>query len=565
MSTNTEISASDTTTQALLSRKCTFVVPEYQRQYSWEEEQWDDFWNDLISTEEESTHFLGSIVLVEQDTLINELDKWEVVDGQQRLTTMSLLLCMLREHYKNVGRTKLSEKIKESYLYENDPDLNDYQKLKLNSLDNDQYRRLLNGDIPREEASQLRKAAIFFADKISELDADRADIVRKKLLNNFTIVTIECDNEASAFRLFETLNDRGLELSAVDLMKNHIYQKARNDDSVNTDAIKQDWESIIEDLRYELDKPYRFFIHYILFANEPDIVGTISKNTLYHRFQQLVNEEIPESDVSLNDYISKMANTAILYLDIVNAEVREYGSSGNKRVNSLLERLNELGYTQERTYLLGVLSHLDSATEAVRAIKLIESFLVRQRFTSGITGSQINELYSELCSDAFHRSNSITYIHGRLSGSAPSDEEFVAAISSNQFKRSKRTRLFLERIESEFYRSGESVNISGEIEHIAPRKAYTATKYNTWPDYFGVGEDTFNEEKDRLGNLTLLEKRLNLRASDNPFVEKKDKYRESEFKMAQAVAEKPDWSIDMIQNRTNELARRAAEIWDFSV
>lgn len=565
MSTNTEIHASDTTTQALLTRKCRFVVPEYQRQYSWEEEQWEDLWNDLRSIDENTTHFLGSIVLVEQDTLINELDQWEVVDGQQRLTTISLLLCMLREHYSSEEKTDASEDIDSNYLWEKDTDFNKHTKLELNSLDNDQYRRLLNGDIPREEQSQLRNAAIYFGEKLSDLDADEIDDIRKKLLKNFTVVTIECDNEASAFRLFETLNDRGLELSAVDLMKNHLYEKAKSDDSINKNAIKQDWESIIEDLRYEIDKPHRFFIHYMLYADEPNIVGSISQNTLFDRFKQLVDEDIPNSNISLNEYISRMANTVILYLDIVNGEIREYGSSGNKKVNSLLNRLDRLGYTQERAYLLGTLSHLDSATEAVRAIQLIESFLVRQRFTSGITGSEINELYSELCSNAFDRDDSVAYIRSRLSDKGPSDEEFVAAISSNQFKRSKRTRYFLERIESEYYRTGESVNISGEIEHIAPRQAFIATKYNTWPDYLGLGEDSFNEEKDRLGNLTLLEKRLNLRASDNPFAQKKDQYRESEFKMSQAVAEKPDWSIDEIQDRTSELARRSAEIWDFEV
>lgn len=565
MSAVTDISATENTIKGLLSRNYHLVVPEYQRQYSWDEEQWEDFWNDLTSLEDEETHFLGSIVVVEKDTSIDELDRWDIVDGQQRLTTISILLCAIREHYDKLDDKKAGDKISNKYLWEEDPDFNQYQKVKLNSLDNSQYRRLLNGNVPREEESQIKMAASYFANKISELDNQNVDKIRKSVLNNLTIVTIECDNEESAFRLFETLNDRGLELSAVDLMKNYLYKTVSENSSINSEAIKQDWESLIENLRYEVDKPHRFFIHYMLYAKEPNIVGNISQQTLYDKFKQLVDKDIPESDTSIELYISEMANTALLYLDIVNAEVSEFNKSGNAKINQLLERLDMLGYTQERTYLLGVLSYMESSTEAIRAIKLIESFLTRQRFTSGITGSDINELYSELCSDAFEHDNTVGYIRSRLADQAATDDEFVAAISNHQFNRSERTTYLLKRIESQHYRSGESPPSGGAIEHIAPRKSFTAVKYNTWTDYLQVGVEKFNQEKDKLGNLSLLENRLNIKASDKPFEQKKERYRESEFEISKAIVEKSEWSTEKIQERTDYLSGIAANIWDFNV
>lgn len=566
MSQSKQITATEDTVKSLLSRKYRYIVPEYQRQYSWRKNQWEDLWRDLESIEEGHTHFLGSVVFVEKNTDFDETDEFEVVDGQQRLTTISILLCALRQYYEQNDRKEAADSIDKNYLWEENEDFNDEQKLELNSLDEDQYRRLLQGNPPRQEESKIRGAVEFFVDKIMSLSGKEIDNIRKKLLNSVTIVTIDCPSQESAFRLFETLNDRGLELSEVDLMKNHLYKKISLDDTINEEAVKQDWESIIDDIRYEMDKPFRFFIHYFLFAPDPDISSNISQTTLYDTFRELVDERIPESGVTLEEYMSRMAEDVLLYLDMMNAEVSKFDSSSNERINSLLTGLNRLGYTQERIYLMGVLTHLQSASEVIRAIKLIESYIIRQRFTDYITGSTLNELYAAICRDAFTRDNPVSYIQSQLRSKAPGDDELFVAITNNDFPRSQRTMFVLERIEaSSFSRQGRNKVPTGEIEHIIPRKAFTAKKYNSWQDYLDCGQGEFNEIKDKLGNLTILEKRLNLEASDRPFEQKKSKYTGSDYKMAQNIAECEDWSLNAVEERTKEIAEEVVEIWNFSV
>ena len=566
MSRSKQITATEDTVQSLLSRNYRYIVPEYQRQYSWGEEQWEEFWKDLQLIEDGHTHFLGSVVFVERDTDFDELNEFEIVDGQQRLTTISILFCAIREYYKQAEKTEAADSIDNNYLWEENENFNDEQKIELNSLDQDQYRRLLLGNPPREEESNIRRAIEFFADKIATLSEEGVDDVRKKLFNAVTIVTIDCPSQESAFRLFETLNDRGLELSEVDLMKNYLYQKIANDSSINEEAVRQDWEDIIDDIRYEMDKPFRFFTHYFLFTPEPDISSNISQNTLYDTFRELVDEKIPDPGVTLEEYMSKMAEDTLLYLNMMNAEVSKYDSSSNEKINELLEDLERLGYTQERIYLMGILSHLDSASDVIRAIKLIESYIIRQRFTNYITGSSLNELYAEICRDAFTRGDPVSYIRSQLKSQAPRDDELIAAITGNDFPRSQRTLFVLETIEADFLRRESRSQVpTGEIEHIIPRKAFTAKKYNRWQDYLNCGQGQFNEQKDKLGNLTILEKRLNLEASDQPFEQKNDKYRGSDHRMAQEIAENESWSLEDVERRTQHLAEQVAEIWNFEV
>jgi len=566
MSSSTSISATEDTVNSLFSRNYRFIVPEYQRQYSWTEKQWEEFWNDLNSLKNNETHFLGSIVVVEENTAIDELDRFEIVDGQQRLTTISILLSVIRQHYDLSGRESAANSVDEDYLWEDDTDFNPQQKLKLNSLDNPQYRRLLHGNAPREDQSQIKKAASYFEDKISPLSSDEVDTIRKRLLNAMTLVTIECNNQESAFRLFETLNDRGLELSSIDLMKNYLYKKTAQEPQINAEAIERDWETTIENIRYEINKPYRFFVHYLLYAPEPDITESISQSTLYDRFKKLVEEHIPTSDMSLEQYISQMADDSLLYLDITNANINKYDTGSNDKINDILSDLSQLGFSQERIYLMGVFANLNSATEAIRALKLIESFMIRQRFTGSITGKKLNTLYADICSQAFDRDNAIAYIRSQLADTAPDDESVKASLITHNFSRSDRTLFFLRRLESEYYRSGNAIpSLRGEIEHIAPRKAFTAVKYNTWPTYLDVGREEFNQIKDRLGNLTILENRLNLEASDNPFDQKKTKYMGSDFEMSKSISDYDEWSIEIIENRSKELAEAATEIWNFDV
>ena len=226
MSSNLDIQATEDTIKTVLSRsEYRFKVPEYQRQYAWQEAQWEDMWNDLMDVMESGdSHFLGSIVVVKEDKRFDQLDILEVVDGQQRLVTISLILCLIRERFTQVEKDDWSlditpsgraERINARYLYKEDEQMQNHPNITLSKFDNDEYQEILNGRLPEDEHSQLVEAAEFFSEKISELTLEKVEEARSRLVNSMTLVTIECNSEESAFKLFETLNDRGLDLTAL--------------------------------------------------------------------------------------------------------------------------------------------------------------------------------------------------------------------------------------------------------------------------------------------------------------------------------------------------------------
>jgi uncharacterized protein with ParB-like and HNH nuclease domain len=469
----------------------------------------------------------------------------------------------MRWQYEERNEDDLVNNI-ENFLWQRDMDDDRHQNLTLGKFDNEPYRELLKGEIPDDQQSQIKKAADFFSGKIRSCSYEEMDNLRKYLLSSMNLVMITCESEESAFRLFETLNDRGLELSAIDLMKNFLFKHASRDANIDYGNIRSNWESIISIIRYELDQPRRFFIHSLLSFEDPDIQDSITQYTLYDTFKNTIEEKIPSSDLTIELYLEKMADSASLYVDIVNATVDKYGEEANQKINSILDDLSNHGYTQERILLFRAFRDIENANKIIRILRLVETFIVRRRITDSITGSKVNELHAELCSEVFDQDNIVEYLKNRLSDRSPDDDIFVASIKNKDFTLNSQTLYYLKKVELNYYQNDSERSLSsGEIEHIAPRKAFTAKKYSPWPDYLATSEEEFDNYKDKIGNLTILEQRINAEAQNNPFEQKKEVYVESEFKMAQHLLEVDRWSLSMIQQRTEELAEAAGEIWNF--
>lgn len=581
MSSELNIQANEDTIKSVLTRgSYRFKVPEYQRQYAWKEPQWEDMWNDLDElTETEGSHFLGSIVVVQEETRMGDLNIMEVVDGQQRLVTISLLLCLIRDRLreieeedwgKDLDPQARAEEIEADYLYKKDEQMSRHPNITLSTFDDDDYQEILQGLYPNDEESQLIEAVKYYTEKIHELNHEQVEEMRKHLVNSMTLVTIRCNSEESAFKLFETLNDRGLDLTAVDLMKNHLFSVATQSPQsvLNYEQVKTDWEEMIRLIKPELTKPARFFRHYMMSSKEPDIPEAISSYKLYDRFCELVDEEIEHSDTMIQDYIRDMKDKAYLYVDIVNADTEKFDSRSNTTINRYLENLNILGATQERTLLLRLFSEIDNANELIRGLSAIESFIFRWRVTNQTTGTDVDEIHAKLCSDVFDEPDPIGELIKELESKAPSDSEVRVAIMTNQFPRNERTRYILSKIEMEGFSKDHSKVIDSttvEIEHIAPRKSFTADKYVSWSDYLNCGKETFEEYCNKIGNLTLLNQRMNARAQDKPFDQKKREYESSEFEMTQEITNIDYWSTEKIENRTKELAEKAPKIWNFDI
>lgn len=559
------LSATEDTVEQVLTRNYRYTVPDYQRRYSWGEEQWGALWADLNSIRSDSTHFLGSIVLIERPGGLNELNKLEIVDGQQRIATITVLLGLMREKYYELGESEQAEDIEKQYLKKRDLDRNEYQNLTLSTFDNPDLEKVIERDYGKMDDGQLREAVQFYASKLDDLSVDELDTLRKRLLASVTLVSIRCEGEQSAFRLFETLNDRGMELSSVDLMKNYTFSKAASasDSEIDYEKVQDDWERLIKSLMPNTSQPSRFFRHYIMSASEPNYDGDVSDYKLYDEYQKIVDSKLPEADISLNEYVTELADKAELYAKILNHEIDMYDDAGNEAINSKLHDLEIINSVQARTLMLRVFEEYNTANKVMESLLLLESFLMRWKVSSYPTGGELDRIYSRICSEAFEKENSIREIYNGLSDRCPSDEEFIASIENKRVRLNDRTSYILKRLEVDYY-NGTEMNLDGfDREHIAPRASFTAKKYSAWPATLGTTEAQFEQFRDKLGNLTLLETDKNISIGADPFKKKKEAYAESKLQMNQQLCEDYDsWGTDEIEQRTSELANAMVQIWN---
>ena len=561
MSGSLGISANEDTIESVLSRNYRYTVPDYQRQYSWGEEQWRALWEDLEALEDGQTHFLGSIVVIERSEGLNNLDCLEVVDGQQRLATILIILSVMRQKYVDEGESGQARAIVDEYLSEQDLDQQEYQNLTLSRYDNDSFSSILSCDFGQVNNENLNEALEFYGSRIHGLSIDETDTLRKKLLSSITLVTIECTEEQSAFRLFETLNERGLELSSVDLMKNHVFSIATHDTS-DYEAIKNSWERTVDNTVPYLGKPSRFFRHYIMSAPAPDYLDDVSDYKLYDAFQGIIDEVQSSQRLTLKTYLEDIADQSELYLKIINADIDQFEPDGNKAINAKLTHLHYIKSVQARTLLLRIFREFDNPNKIMESLGVLECFLIRWKVANYATGGQLDRIYSELCSTVFDSDDSVEEIAAFFRGKYPSDAEFRAGIENKRVKLNNRTKYMLKRIEEVHYDGNVDRLSEYDIEHIAPRSAYTATRHSAWVTTLNTTQATFEQHRDRLGNLTLLESDKNIQASNNPFEEKKEEYRSSDVAMTRLVAESYDsWDLSNLQQRTSELAQIAANIW----
>jgi len=564
------INASESTIENILSRSDRYTVPEYQRLYSWGENQWEDFWRDLTSIEGNDTHFLGSIVVIKHTGSFGEMDTLDLVDGQQRLTTISIILAAIREQYRKEGNPKnLVEKIDDDYLHAYDMSNEKHQNLTLSKTDNEDFQHILEGNPEKAEGSQLYEAYEYFAQRLDNTDFEDVDLYRKRLLDSMTLVVIDTENPESAFRLFETLNDRGLELSAVDLMKNSLLQEAMETypgghDDPQYEHVRDQWETIIKDVIREINKPNRFFRHFIMSAPEPERNTSISNYKLYDEFRKIIKDELPTENVTLADYVDQMVDVSDLYMGLIKANTDEFESRNQEKINRRIENLNAVRSVHSRTLLLRAFQEVDDFSDLDQILRLLEVFMTRWKMAGYPSGSKLDSIFASLTHEAFDgNSDPVEKIKSRLKEEAPDDDEFRVGLRSKEFKQNDQTRYILQTLETRGY-GGRDVNWTDiDIEHILPRKFWSQKKYQRWRQVTNIGEEEKDEYVDSLGNLTVLESRHNAEAGAKPFEEKKQYYLSSDYEMTQAVREIDEWNKKEIKEREEDLADMCVEVWDF--
>jgi uncharacterized protein with ParB-like and HNH nuclease domain len=528
-----------------------FKLPLYQRPYAWTKDQWADLLEDVLSLPKDDSHFFGAIVVVPSEVPIQGFNSFYVIDGQQRLATMLIWLSVIRDQMKekNVGLAKF---ISDSFLFSN-AFYNGKQtflpKFELGEYDNKHIKNILEGNVKETEHSIYRCYEFY-------KNAQYPDDIWTILLNNIYIVHINAHNYFNAFKLFETLNDRGLELSAADLIKNYLLMST----SFNKDIFKNcinEWEEMYQKVR---DKsPVKFIRRYILSSYK----GVVSENNLYKYVRSRLENNKPELNLQ---FAINLNSSASIYKKIFESSFND--NTINKRLNDL----KTIEVSPSFTLLINILPLYEEGEIEKNIILdifgMIEAFHIRW----GICGQSTNRLdhiYNEIC-NGLEQKNPVDYkkyIEGKLSKYVQEyvgDESFRRNFASRNFKfGEQRTKYILWKLDDP---TGETILDINEVEteHIMPQtlsdqwikyiKSKTGLDQN---EIFSLQENWINN----IGNLTIIKGNWNRSMSNRLFEKKKEDYIKSTFRITKELSYVDNWLFEDIEDRSKKFAEKALEIW----
>ncbi|RVZ62655.1 DUF262 domain-containing protein [Helicobacter pylori] len=550
------------------SQEKQFVIPIYQRVYSWEKEQCKQLWDDIIKTggnDQIEGHFIGSIVFVHDGIYTTNYNELLIIDGQQRLTTITLLFIALRNHLNDEDEflEKFSrQKIQNRYLINSDEKGDKKFKLFLSEPDKDTLLSLIDKDRRKPSEPSLKIVENFkLFEKWIRKNTDKLETIFKGL-EKLTIVWIALKKEKDDSQLiFESMNSKGIELTQTDLIRNYIIMET--EDEKQEGFYNQYWRAMEKDFKQsekqskKQDLFNKFVRHYLTIKT-----GKIpNEKRVYEAFKRYQQERGIETEVLLQDlqkYCGYFCQIAFK---------KEADKDLNKALSFLVDLEMDVVYPLllelYSDYSDGVLSKQDF----IPIIYLTESYICR-RAVCGIPSNGLNKFFPSFTKkiDKKQYLKSVEEHFGSLTGNQkfPNDFEFKDSFITKELygrnkTKKKKTRYFLERLEN--FNTNEPVDTQKcTIEHIMPQ-----TLTEEWErDLGGNFQAIHDKYLHTIGNLTLTG--YNQEYSNNSFQEKRDMekgFKQSPLKLNQSLRDLKVFGEEQIKKRANDLADWALEIWTY--
>lgn len=551
----------------LATNETTFAIPVYQRNYDWTLTQCKQLLHDIIETgksDDINAHFIGSIVYVHDDVYTaSGLTELTIIDGQQRLTTITLIYISLYRLAQQLNNQMQVNRIHKTYL------INEFapeaEKLKLKPTENNKeaLRHILNSEV-REEFKGYSKIIENFNFFKNSITAENYEIVQKGL-SKLIFIDIALDRQRdNPQRIFESLNSTGLELSQADLIRNYILMGLSR---INQENIyKSFWEVIEKNAKDETLNQTRVsdFIRDFLTLKNKEIPN---KSNVYATFK----ENYPTTTVDiLEENLSEIKSLSKFYNKLVNPKNEE-----DKAIRQQLEFINKLEINVAFPFLMKVYedysNELIDKQTFISVLALIQSFTFR-RFVVGLPTNALNKIFMSLY-DKVEKDNYLFSIQKSLllrSGVQrfPRNTETINALKEKDVYniKSKNRTYLLERLEN--YQNNEPVVIEGNtditIEHIFPQNPDSKWKVE-------LGNEEYNYIKENylntIGNLTLSGN--NGKLGNKYFTEKQvmnDENKEQGYKFSRLWLNRElktltKWGRKEIENRTNVITERFINIW----
>lgn len=573
-----EMQAYPRTIREIFTGSVKYVVPRFQREYSWKKEQINTLWNDVCDNINfqngeylPSEYFIGSIVLVGANHDFEKL----IVDGQQRLTTITILLSAIFHALKSIGQEEYAISEFENYI-EGKSEGKKYYK-----LDNETPKPFFQKSIQHidredepavtEEEKRLEDAYLEFrklltkdalisrlldldreGDNFSDEDYKNALIAVKKFVTDFLkVIYISVKDEDDAYVIFETLNARGIELSSVDLVKNIIFK--RNKKSHPNDDTKSKWRKMRDKLSERESKVNidTFFRHFWL-SN----YSFVQEKHIYREFKSLVYD----SKLDTNVFLNRVCQSSTKYT-IINAPLADdFKELDKKPIYYSLKAFNTFGVTQVRTFILCLWDLYDSKKikqkDLVKYLGITETFHFHFTAVTSSRASGLESKYSKWSRDLRQintRDQIILYLEKNVvtffKEKKPIYQEFEKGMKRiNYVKNKTLIQYIFSRCEMFLKGSVEFVPFDMTLEHICNQK------------------DQEYSHRNLIGNMLPLATLLNGQAKTKALSEKKQFYEESTFELVKEfLLENKDvdrWDDEKILKRTEDIAKFCYEkVW----
>ena len=538
-----------------------FSIPIYQRLYSWTEKECERLWNDIItigSKKDIPSHFIGSIMYIEKGLYqISKPEPLLIIDGQQRLTTVSLLLeALARKIGDNEIINGFSErKIREYYLINPLEDGDRKYKLLLSQNDRSTYISIIDQkEYPKEFSVRIKDIFEYFTNKIDELSENDIQNLCLGLLKLFIVdISLNRDHDNPQL-IFESMNSTGKDLSQADLIRNFMLMRLEGD--IQKRLYEDYWRPMEVEFGQEAYSSYfdSFMRHYLTMktGNIPNI------NAVYEEFKKYFYNSQRDNEEELKKLKKYAAYFCAMALD----------KEEDKELKEAFSDLRELKVDVSYPLLLELYNdykmNILSKDDFIEIIRLIESYVFR-RVVCGIPTNSLNKTFASfgksikkekyLESVKAHFNNMTSYRR------FPNDEEFATELKYRDLYNFRSRSYWLRRLEN--HDRKERVNVSEyTIEHILPQNNDLNLDWRRalGPDWEKIQQKYVHT----IGNLTLTG--YNTEYSDKFFTDKRDMkggFRESPLKLNRGLANLETWNEETILQRAENLAKEALKVWQY--
>lgn len=565
------LQAGETTLNKLLNTSRQFIVPIFQRNYSWQKSQYEQLWFDILRAskfKEKQNHFIGSIVYIDMGTPAGRPQQLLLIDGQQRLTTISILLCAIKDYVQKFNlETKLINlaKIKNQFLYNSDEIDEDRYKLLLNVQDKETYIKLIDNTIftVNKPATNIIKCYEFFYERIEDFIKQYGQIDEIYAgIFKLSLVSISLDKDSdNPQMIFESMNSTGKDLSQTDLLRNYLLMDLTPEKQ--TRLYKTYWKPMEELFGEDIYKndvnKFDYFIRDFLTLKSD--TGHICKiNNVYENFKRYYLDNNCEKFAVLKDLFTYAKYYACIDLLQENDDELKLYWQEFKKLDShvVYPFLLKLYDDYSRQILI--------KEDFKKILQVVISYLWRRAICEIPTNSlskTFATLYQAVDKDDYVNSIIKAFVFKSSYKRFSSDYEVREKLQTKDIYHFRLRKYLLEALENYYHKEPIDLNTANyTIEHIMPQNI----EHNlSWQQMLGENwQEVHSLYLHTLGNLTITG--YNAEMSNKSFGEKVNSesgFKHSHLKLNESIVQCDVWNKKAIQRRTNILTDIILKIWKY--